>query len=212
MTWGTNREMDTSSNLGAPHLARKEARWSRLLPGAGHSRVNAYLKRFKERDEEACGYCGFPVEDAEHIFFVCDKWRVAKGFVGRAVSAELIPDTMVPLILKSEESWKHIESFVTQVITTKNLNERMGWKIRVGPRKNSPLESVPPDRRPDKAWRFFNRYTTYVLGIQKYLTFNGVMQRKKTVIYRVWILSPNFRILISIAVYVKNHIKYKITQ
>ena len=43
---------------------------------------------------------------------------------GRPVSAELTPETMVPLMLQPEGIWKHIESFITLVMRTKNLDER----------------------------------------------------------------------------------------
>ena len=43
---------------------------------------------------------------------------------GRAVSTELAPDTMVPLMLQSEGVWKNIESFLTLAMRTKDLDER----------------------------------------------------------------------------------------
>ena len=41
---------------------------------SGHGCFNAYLRRFKKKDE-MCGYCDFPVDNAEHSLFVCAKWR-----------------------------------------------------------------------------------------------------------------------------------------
>ena len=43
-----------------------------------HGCFNEYLKRFNIKDEEACDYCGSPVDDAEHTLFACDKWSVAR--------------------------------------------------------------------------------------------------------------------------------------
>ena len=40
---------------------------------SGHGCFNAYLKRFKKKDEEMCCYCYFPVDTAEHALFVCAK-------------------------------------------------------------------------------------------------------------------------------------------
>ena len=37
----------------------------------GHGCFNAYLKRFKKRDDESCRYCGSLVKNAEHALFVC---------------------------------------------------------------------------------------------------------------------------------------------
>ena len=37
---------------------------------------------------------------------------------------KLTPDTMVPLMFKSEECWQHVESFITHVMRTKDLDGR----------------------------------------------------------------------------------------
>ena len=69
---------------------------------SGHVCFNAYLKRFKKRNEEMCYYCDSPVANAEHALVECAKWGVARKALGQAVGAELTPDTMVSLMLQSE--------------------------------------------------------------------------------------------------------------
>ena len=44
--------------------------------------------------------------------------------VGQAMGAELTPDTMVSLIVQSERFWILIESFVTLVMKTRELDKR----------------------------------------------------------------------------------------
>ena len=56
---------------------------------SGHGCFNAYLRRFKKRDEEMCCYCDFPVDTAEHAFFVRAKWDVTREAVDQVVGAEL---------------------------------------------------------------------------------------------------------------------------
>ena len=51
---------------------------------SGHGCFNAYLKRFKKRDE-SCSYCGSLVDNAEHTLFFCAWWCVAREAVGREV-------------------------------------------------------------------------------------------------------------------------------
>ena len=68
---------------------------------SGHGCFNAYLRRFKKRDEKMCCYCDFPVDNAEHALFVCTKSGVAREALGQAVSPEITPDTMVFLMLQS---------------------------------------------------------------------------------------------------------------
>ena len=71
-----------------------------------------------------CCYCDFPVDTAEHALIVCAKWGVAREALGQAVGAELTPDTMVPLMLQSERFWTLIESFVTLMMKTRELDGR----------------------------------------------------------------------------------------
>ena len=92
-------------------------------PGC-HGCFNAYLKRFKKRDDESCRYCGPLVENAEHTLFVCARWGAEREAVGRAVGAQLTPDTMVSLMLQSEQIWMLIESFVTLVMKTFKAERR----------------------------------------------------------------------------------------
>ena len=50
---------------------------------------------------------------------------MAREDVDRAVGVELTPDILVPLMLQSEGVWKRIDSFITLVMRTKNLNGRI---------------------------------------------------------------------------------------
>ena len=59
--------------------------------------------QLKKRDDESCRYCGSLVDNAEHTLFVCAKWGIVRGAVGQAVGAQLTPDTMVSLMLQSEQ-------------------------------------------------------------------------------------------------------------
>ena len=63
-----------------------------------------------------CWHCDFPVDNAEH------------ALLGQAVGAELTPDTMVPLMLQSERIWTLMESFVTLVMRTMELDGRREMK------------------------------------------------------------------------------------
>ena len=91
---------------------------------SGYSCFKAYLRRFKKRDEGTCCYCDFSVDNAEHALFVCAKCSVAKETVGQTVGTERTPKTMVSLMLQSERIWMLIESFVTLVMKTRQLDGR----------------------------------------------------------------------------------------
>ena len=49
----------------------------------------------------------------------------------RPVGAELTPDTMLLLMLKSEECWQRVQSFITHVMRTKDLDGHSGGE-RIG--------------------------------------------------------------------------------
>ena len=64
------------------------------------------------------------MENADHTLFVSVRWGAERESVGRAVGAQLTPNTMVSLILQSEQIWMLIESSVTLVIKMRELNGR----------------------------------------------------------------------------------------
>ena len=74
------------------------------------------LKGFKKRDDELCHYCG--VDGVAHTLCL-RQVRRRRETVDRAVSNELTFDTQIPLLLQSEDFWKHIESFFTIMIRRK---------------------------------------------------------------------------------------------
>ena len=109
----------------ATWLDRKHGQFSFYLAQAlsCHGCFNAYLKRFKKRDDESCRYCGSLVENAEHNFF-CARWGAEREAVSRTVGTQLTPGTMVSLMLQSEQILMLIESFVTLVMKTRELDGR----------------------------------------------------------------------------------------
>ena len=91
---------------------------------SGHGCFNAYLKRCKKRDDESCCYCGSLVENEGPTPFVCDRWEAEREAVVRAVGTQFTSNTMISLMLQSEQMWVLIESFVTLVMNTRELDGR----------------------------------------------------------------------------------------
>ena len=69
----------------------------------GQSCFNAYLKRFKKRDDVSCRICGSLMDNAEHALCVCVRWGVVRAAVSQAVGAQRTPDTTVFLMHQSEQ-------------------------------------------------------------------------------------------------------------
>ena len=59
---------------------------------------------------------------------------MAREALGQAGGAELTPDTMISLMFQSERIWTLIESFVTLVMKTRELDERRERDNGKGPR------------------------------------------------------------------------------
>ena len=91
---------------------------------SGYSCFYAYLKLSKKKDEESCRYWGSPADDEEHTLFVCGKWGGERTLVCWAVGSEVTHESMVLLMLQPEKSWKYIESFITEVMRTKDFDRR----------------------------------------------------------------------------------------
>ena len=69
----------------------------------------------------------------EHnTFFVCARWGKAREAVCRVVSTQLTLDMMVPLMLQSKQIWMLIESFVTLVMKTRELDGRAERRDKEG--------------------------------------------------------------------------------
>ena len=62
------------------------------------------------------------MDNAEHTLLFCARWGVAREAVDREVGAQLTLDAMVFLMLQSEQKWIFIESFVTLVTKTMELD------------------------------------------------------------------------------------------
>ena len=53
---------------------------------------------------------------------VCARWGAVREAVGWAMGAKLTPNTMVSLMLQSEQIWMLVESLVTLVMKTRELH------------------------------------------------------------------------------------------
>ena len=119
---GDASEAEDGPSQDGKQISGYRARWSRLLPCL--SVFRSWLL-WCVLEPQSCRYCDYPVDNVENTLFVCVRWGVAREAVSRAVSDELTPDTMVPLMLQSQGFWKHIELFITLAVRTKDLDRRM---------------------------------------------------------------------------------------
>lgn len=90
-----------------------------------HGCFGAYLKRIGKQEDPSCADCEEPVDDAEHVFFRCDRWWSER----RALEVELeedvlSPDNIVGCMLKKRSNWDAVISFVKRVQSRREEDER----------------------------------------------------------------------------------------
>ena len=62
------------------------------------------------------------MDNAEHTLFICARWGLATEEVSRAVGIQLTSDTIVSLMVQSEQIWMLIVSFVALVMKMRELD------------------------------------------------------------------------------------------
>jgi len=93
-----------------------------------HGCFGAHLKRIGKLEDSTCADCEAPVDNAEHVFFRCDRWWKER----RALEVELeedalSPDNIVGCMMKRRSNWDAVNRFVKHV-QSRREDER--WRQR----------------------------------------------------------------------------------
>ncbi|KAI5720547.1 hypothetical protein M8J77_008420 [Diaphorina citri] len=96
---------------------------------SGHGCFNFYLHRFKLRSSPICRYCD-QSDTAEHSLFVCARWTRNREEASNQVGETLTADNLIKNMLKSQEDWTTISRLITEIMTTKERDERAEEKTR----------------------------------------------------------------------------------
>jgi len=88
----------------------------------GHGLFRAYLYKMGKVDSPACKYGDSVHDDALHTFFQCERWTVLRRQLQLEIG-EFSPESAVPKIMSSLESWMLITSFVEIVLKRKKLED-----------------------------------------------------------------------------------------
>jgi hypothetical protein len=95
----------------------------------GHGCFNEYLYRFGKAPSPGCAHCEASIDDAEHTLFNCSAWSDYRLELERDLGRPYTPETMVPIMLESEELWNLIQNFVEHVMSTKEEAERERQRV-----------------------------------------------------------------------------------
>jgi hypothetical protein len=90
----------------------------------GYGCFNAYLLKYKKREDAVCMYCSHAHDDVEHIFVVCDRWwrqrHELEVKLGRAITSESMLDGM----LEKRKKWDAVVNFINAVLSRKEADEQ----------------------------------------------------------------------------------------
>lgn len=92
---------------------------------SGHGYFLQYLHRMGKVDRAVCIYGDNCVDDAEHTFFRCERWRIERQSV-EEIAGEISPENIVNLMLENEDTWKYVATFVERVLRDKKRDLDVG--------------------------------------------------------------------------------------
>ena len=83
---------------------------------SGHGCFRAYLYKFKYEDSWECPTCSGLKENAEHVVFACSRFNAHRCELEATLEQSIKPETLVEVMLSSNEAWKAVTIFATKVI------------------------------------------------------------------------------------------------
>ena len=93
-----------------------------------HGCFLAYQKRFGITNNDLCPACPSAVEDAEHVFFVCPRFREVRAELEESLQQRSTPENIVHLMMTSEANWNAVAAYAADII--KKLREAEKVRLR----------------------------------------------------------------------------------
>ena len=97
---------------------------------SGHGCFLDYQKRFGITNNDLCPTCLSVVEDAEHVFFECPRFRDDRARLNEVLQQRSTPDSIIGLMIASEDNWMAVAGYSATVV--KKLREAEKMRLRQG--------------------------------------------------------------------------------
>lgn len=71
---------------------------------SNHGCFGQYLHRFWKLEASICVDCHYPIDDAEHVFFVCGRWWRERRALEVELKEDMNPETIIGRMLKKRSN------------------------------------------------------------------------------------------------------------
>lgn len=129
-SWQTTWERDTKGRWTAK-LIQQVSPWIERRHGevgyyitqllSGHGYFRQYLHRMGKVSSPECLYCPGVSDDVQHTFFACGNWTQRTSELEGKVGL-WTPENVMEIMLRGEDSWKHVVAYVEVVLRTKKVD------------------------------------------------------------------------------------------
>lgn len=85
---------------------------------SGHGYFRKYLYNIKKAENKECIYGDAPIDDANHTFFECERWKSDRNVLEARVG-HINADNVAQKMLISEENWQLITIFAERILRAK---------------------------------------------------------------------------------------------
>jgi hypothetical protein len=89
---------------------------------SGHGYFRSYLNKIGKAPTADCVYCKNARDDAEHTFFACEKWQLARQELEGRLGREFTPETVEEMMLADERKWEAVTNYVRNVLLLKKID------------------------------------------------------------------------------------------
>jgi hypothetical protein len=105
---------------------------------SGHGCFGAYRHKIGKEPAAACAYCAAVRDDARHVLLECPRWEADRALLGEALGEVPTAESLVALMMESDEKWRAAERFAREVLTAKDGDDRARDVQRVRPNAAAP--------------------------------------------------------------------------
>ena len=79
-----------------------------------HGLFRAYLYRMGKVDRPDCIFCKQELDDVNHTFFICDRWKEERQSLENVVG-QISPENIIEIMLESEHYWEKVATYIEKV-------------------------------------------------------------------------------------------------